>query len=65
VITVNLSFMNIDSLNRMIERMRLEKLIQKADFSDEVSETGIGNNYLTDQTSAPVPEKFLDFFACQ
>jgi len=33
VITVNLSFMNIDSLNRIIERLRFEELIQNADFS--------------------------------
>jgi len=40
VITVNLSFMNIDSLNRMIEQLRFEELIQNADFSDEVMEIG-------------------------
>ena len=40
VITVDLSFMNIESLNRLFERLRIEELIQKADFSDEI--TGIG-----------------------
>jgi hypothetical protein len=40
VIKVNLSFINIESLNRLFERLRIEELIQKADFSDEVTEIG-------------------------
>ncbi len=40
VIKVNLSFIDIESLNRLFERLRLEELIQKADFSDEVMEIG-------------------------
>jgi len=40
VITVDLSFMNIESLNRLFERLRIEELIQKADFSDEITEIG-------------------------
>lgn len=40
VITVDLSFMNIGSLNRLFERLRTEQLIQKADFEDEVAEIG-------------------------
>ncbi len=40
VITVDLSFINIESLNRLFERLRVEQLIRKADFSDEVN--GIG-----------------------
>ncbi len=40
VITVELSFINIEWLNRLFERLRIEELIQKADFSDEI--TGIG-----------------------
>jgi hypothetical protein len=36
VITVDLSFMNMESLNRIFERLQTEKLIQKAEFSDEV-----------------------------
>jgi len=40
VITVDLSFMNIESLNRLFERLRIEQLIQKADFSDEITEIG-------------------------
>jgi len=40
VITVDLSFMNIESLNRVFERLRTEQLIQKANFSDEIN--GIG-----------------------
>ena len=40
VITVDLSFMNIESLNRVFERLRTEQLIQKANFSDEINEIG-------------------------
>ena len=40
VITVDLSFINIESLNRLFERLRTEQLIQKADFSDEITEIG-------------------------
>ncbi len=40
VITVDLSFINIESLNRLFERLRVEQLVQKADFSDEVMEIG-------------------------
>ena len=40
VITVDLSFMNIESLNRFFERLRAEQLIQKANFSDELAEIG-------------------------
>ncbi len=39
VITIDISFINIESLNRVFERLRVEQLIQKADFSDEI--TGI------------------------
>jgi hypothetical protein len=40
VITVDLSFINIESLNRLFERLRTEQLIQKADFSDEITKIG-------------------------
>ncbi|MDM8537300.1 hypothetical protein QUF70_11135 [Desulfobacterales bacterium HSG17] len=40
VITVDLSFMNIESLNLMFDRLRTEQLIRKADFSEEVTELG-------------------------
>ncbi|OQX01529.1 MAG: hypothetical protein BWK80_59750 [Desulfobacteraceae bacterium IS3] len=40
VITVDLSLINIESLNRLFERLRIEELIQKAKFSDEVTEIG-------------------------
>ncbi|MDM8522361.1 hypothetical protein QUF80_03225 [Desulfococcaceae bacterium HSG8] len=40
VITVDLSLINIESLNHLFERLRTEQLIQKADFSDEVTEIG-------------------------
>ena len=40
VITVDLSFINIESLNQLFERLRTEQLIQKADFSDEITEIG-------------------------
>jgi len=40
VITVDLSFMNMESLNLLFDRLRTEQLIRKADFSDEVTEIG-------------------------
>ena len=40
VITVDLSFMNVESLNRFFERLRAEQLIRKANFSDEIAEIG-------------------------
>lgn len=38
VITVDLSFLDMESLNRMFERLRTEQLIQQAEFSDELAE---------------------------
>ncbi|MBF0241355.1 MAG: hypothetical protein HQK64_02620 [Desulfamplus sp.] len=32
IIKVDLSFINIKSLNKMIERLRIEELVKKADF---------------------------------
>jgi len=40
VIKVDLSFMSIESLNWMFERLQTEHLIRKADFDEEI--TGIG-----------------------
>lgn len=40
VITVDLSFMNVESLNRFFERLRAEQLIRKAKFSDKIAEIG-------------------------
>ncbi len=40
VITVDLSFINIEILNRFFERLQVEQLVQKADFSDEIMEIG-------------------------
>ncbi|MBF0102148.1 MAG: hypothetical protein HQK77_14695 [Desulfobacterales bacterium] len=40
IIKVDLSFINIESLNRLFERLRIEELIQKADFMDDVIEIG-------------------------
>ena len=40
VITVDLSFINIESLNRIFDRLRTEQLIQKADFSEKIAEVG-------------------------
>lgn len=40
IIKIDLSFINIESLNRLFERLRTEQLIQKADFSDEITEIG-------------------------
>lgn len=40
VITVDLSFINIETLNRFFERLQVEQLVQKADFSDEIMEIG-------------------------
>ncbi|MBF0226857.1 MAG: hypothetical protein HQK76_15515 [Desulfobacterales bacterium] len=40
VITVDLSFINIDSLNKLFEKLRIEQLIQKANFNDKVTDIG-------------------------
>jgi hypothetical protein len=40
VITVDLSLISIESLNRLFERLRTEELIQKAGFSDSLVEIG-------------------------
>ncbi|MBF0230303.1 MAG: hypothetical protein HQK64_02640 [Desulfamplus sp.] len=40
VIKVDLSFVNIESLNKMIERLRIEELIKKADFRGDIAEIG-------------------------
>ena len=40
IITVDLSFVNIESLNRLFERLRIEQLIQKADFDDQITDIG-------------------------
>lgn len=40
VITIDRSLMSIDSLNKLFERLRLEELIQKANFSEEVLDIG-------------------------
>lgn len=40
VITVDLSFIDLESLNQLFERLRTEQLIQKAEFSDELAEIG-------------------------
>jgi hypothetical protein len=40
IITVDLSFIDIKSLNRIFERLRIEQLIRKADFNDSVTEIG-------------------------
>jgi hypothetical protein len=40
VIRVNLSLINIESLNKLIERLRFEELIKRAKFGDEVTEIG-------------------------
>lgn len=40
VITVDLSFINIDSLNRLFDRLKIEQLVKQANFSDEVMEIG-------------------------
>ncbi len=40
VITVDLSFINIETLNRFFERLQVEQLVQKANFSDEIMEIG-------------------------
>lgn len=40
IITVDLSLINMESLNRIFERLQTENLIQKAEFSDEVEEIG-------------------------
>lgn len=40
VITIDRSLISIDSLNKLFERLRLEELIKKANFSEEVLEIG-------------------------
>lgn len=40
VITVDLSLISIESLNRLFERLRTEELIQEAGFSDSLVEIG-------------------------
>ena len=40
VITVDLSLINIETINRFFERLQVEQLVQKADFSDDVMEIG-------------------------
>ena len=40
VITVDLSFIDLESLNQLFERLRTEQLIQQAEFSDELAEIG-------------------------
>lgn len=40
VITVDLSFLDMESLNRMFERLRTEQLIQQAEFNDELAAIG-------------------------
>lgn len=40
IITVDLSLMDIESLNVMFERLRTEQLIRKADFKEDIVEIG-------------------------
>jgi len=40
VITIDLSFMDMESLNRIFERLQTERLIQKANFSEDVEDIG-------------------------
>jgi len=40
IITVDLSLVDIESLNIMFERLRTEQLIKKAGFKEEVVEIG-------------------------
>ena len=40
VITVDRSLMSLESLNRLFERMRVEQLVKKANFRDDVVEIG-------------------------
>jgi hypothetical protein len=40
IITVDLSLMDIESLNVMFERLRTEQLIKKADFKEDIVEIG-------------------------
>ncbi len=40
VITIDRSLMELESFNRLFERMRVEQLVQKANFSDDVIEIG-------------------------
>ena len=38
VITMERSFVDIDFLNKLFERLRVEELIKKANFSDDIIE---------------------------
>jgi len=40
IITVDRSLMSLESLNRLFERMRIEQLVKKANFRDEVVDIG-------------------------
>ena len=40
IITVDLSLMDIESLNVVFERLRTEQLIKKADFTEDIIEIG-------------------------
>lgn len=40
VITVDRSLMSIESLNWLFDRMRIEQLVKKANFRDEVVDVG-------------------------
>ena len=40
VITIDLSLINIKSLNKIFERLRIEQLVQKANFSDKINDIG-------------------------
>ena len=40
VITIDRSLMPIESLNYLFERLRVEELVRKADFSDELENIG-------------------------
>ena len=40
IIKVDLSFMDIESLNRLFDRLRVEHLVRKADFGDNIAEIG-------------------------
>ena len=40
VITIDRSLMSLEALNRLFERLRVEQLVKKANFSDDVIEIG-------------------------
>jgi hypothetical protein len=40
VITIDRSFMSIESFNWLFERMRIEQLLKKANFRDEIVDLG-------------------------